>query len=286
MESGWRSAQPTVRYVSGSEIDLAATERHFPYNLRAQTTPGASIDEALPNAWRLQLPPGRSGRYRLAQLDDYTRLPRKRFPWKAPIALQLDVRASSSNISGTWGFGFWNDPFSLSLGLGGGVRRLPALPNAAWFFFASSPSHLALKDHLAAQGFMAAAFRSPAWSPALLGAGQLVLPLLLIPPLSKGVRRAAARIIQQSSQRVIIDPTNWHHYQIDWEDHQVQFRVNGQLVATSYVSPQEPLGIVIWLDNQFAAWNPDGRIRWGTLKTTDNPWIEIRRLQVNRKEHE
>ena len=43
--------------------------------------------------------------------------------------------------AGTWGFGFWNDPFTLSLGMGGAARRTPCGPRAAvWFFHASPPN--------------------------------------------------------------------------------------------------------------------------------------------------
>jgi hypothetical protein len=40
--------------------------------------------------------------------------------------------------------------------------------------------------------------------------------------------------------------------------------------------------LVIWIDNQFAAWTPEGRVNNGTL---ENPaaWMEIERLDVKQE---
>src|SRR5215211_7619336 len=159
-------------------------------------------------AYRLSIPAGPADKYRLAQLDDYTKIARNRFPLHFPLTLNLAARASSSSIPGTWGFGLWNDPFGLSLGLGGNPFRLPALPNAVWFFGASQESYLSFKDvraersadeawgrytsqaastdfaaeahydagalrerEVAANGFLAQTFRSPGFHPLLLLAG-------------------------------------------------------------------------------------------------------------------
>jgi hypothetical protein len=49
----------------------------------------------------------------------------------------------------------------------------------------------------------------------------------------------------------------------------------------SAVSPRGPLGLVIWLDNQYAAWKADGRLAYGTLPTPEDCWIEIEDLKIN-----
>jgi len=82
-------------------------------------TPEASVTPLKVGAWRLEFPPGPQGRYRLAQLDDYSHQSRKSFPWQPPVTLSLQARVSAPALPGTWGFGLWNDPFSLSLGFGG-----------------------------------------------------------------------------------------------------------------------------------------------------------------------
>src|SRR5690242_8468854 len=121
--------------------------------LSPRVSPGASLTPT-GRGWRFEIPAGPAGTYRLAQLDDYSALPRGRFPLNAPASLSLRCRVSGSPLPGTWGFGFWNDPFGFSLGLQGTTPRLPALPNAAWFFHASAKNHLSLQDHLPGSGFL------------------------------------------------------------------------------------------------------------------------------------
>src|SRR5574342_1167824 len=87
---------------------------------------------------------GYSYAYRYAQIHDYFGLPRRKFPHHA-LTLRLSARTSSDAIPGTWGFGLWNDPFGLSLGFGGNPFRLPALPNAVWFFGASKENYLSFR---------------------------------------------------------------------------------------------------------------------------------------------
>ena len=126
------------------------------------------------NGWRLGIQKGDSSGYRDAQLDDYSQLPRHRFPHRT-LSLSLRARTSSMSHAGTWGFGLWNDPFGLSLGFGGSPFRLPTLPNAAWFFYASPQNYLSFTDDKPAQGFLAQTFRSPKFHPLLILAG-LALP--------------------------------------------------------------------------------------------------------------
>jgi len=82
----------------------------------------------------------RSTRYTDAQVDDYQGLARRQFLWQPP--LQMTIRARFSHpagaLSGTAGFGFWNDPFLMT------GARWPALPRVIWFFYSSAPSHIKL----------------------------------------------------------------------------------------------------------------------------------------------
>ena len=102
------------------------------------------------------------------------------FPGARRVTISLQARASHQEIPGTWGFGLWNDPFGMKLGFGG-KHLLPALPNAAWFFFASPPNHLSLRNDLPANGALAATFRSPPIPAWVFTPTILTLPLLLIP---------------------------------------------------------------------------------------------------------
>lgn len=242
-------------------------------------TEGAAVEEINPGHWRLHIPAGPAGTYRLAQFDDYAALKRREFHWNPPVTLQLQGRASAPHLPGTWGFGLWNDPFSLGLGLGGGVRKLPALPQAAWFFFASPPNYLSFRDDLPAVGGLAATFSSKKIPTPLLGLGAPLLPALVFRPAARLFRRLARLVIGQSAVLMPHDPTTWHDYRIVWRAEQVSFVVDGQTVLDTAVAPCSPLGLVVWIDNQYAALPPDGKLGWGTLENEDS-WIEVKELEI------
>jgi hypothetical protein len=275
--------------------------------LTPRYTTGANVEMVSSgSAYRLSIPAGSANKYRLAQLDDYTKTPRRRFPLRAPIRLSLSARASSKSIPGTWGFGFWNDPFGLSLGFGGNPFRLPALPNAVWFFGASVESFLSFKEpraerkkehsllrpqskrasssppnnagsaqhEILANGFLAQSFRSPKFHPSLILAG------LALPFSRKLTRRLLGRVIDEDGFRLSVDVTQWHRYRLEWREERVSFEVDDALVFESFVSPNPTLGLVIWLDNQYAAFTPEGKIGFGVLENPDPAWLEIRDLAI------
>jgi len=276
-------------------------------------TPGAKVEEFSDsnrhNAFRLSIPAGASDKYRLAQLDDYTKLARGRFPLRSPRSLSLSARASSNSIPGTWGFGLWNDPFGLSLGFGGNPFRLPALPNAVWFFGASQKSYLSFRSEFlpdqssaegaahskgsvstvgldtgeksprptrtAVNGFLAQSFRSPRFHPLLILAG------LALPFSRKTTRRLMGNVIGEDGVRLSLDVTEWHDYRLDWREDRVAFEVDEGLVSESSVSPHPPLGLVIWIDNQYAAFTPEGKIGFGVLANSEPAWLEIENLEID-----
>jgi hypothetical protein len=246
-------------------------------------SPEARVEEiSHGNEYRLSIPAGLANKYRLAQLDDYMRIPRGRFPWRAPARLSLSARTSSESLPGTWGFGLWNDPFGLSLGFGGNPWQLPALPNAAWFFGASEENHLSFReirrDNLAptfaANGFLAQTFRSPRFHPLLVPAG------LALPFSRKATRRFMGRVIGEDGIGLSVDVTQWHRYSLDWREDRVAFEVDDAQVLESPVSPNPPLGLVIWIDNQYAAFTPEGKIGFGVLENTEPAWLEIKDMDM------
>jgi hypothetical protein len=241
-------------------------------NLTPRHTPGASVQKTT-EGWRLDIPSGPGRAYRLAQVDDYISLPRRAFPWNPPLKISLRARLSASNLPGTWGFGLWNDPFGLAIGFGGTARRLPALPNAAWFFHASQENHLSLGD-APANGFFAGTFRSPRLPSPLLAPALPALPFLALHPVSRWLRRIAGRIVQQDGRAVGVDVTQWHTYFIHWQPEAVTFLVDGAELLRTPLSPRAPLGLVIWMDNQYAAWRPDGSLGYGTL-ANPSAWMEV-----------
>jgi len=243
-------------------------------------TPGAQVLEQASEVWRLEIPTGPRGRYRLAQLDDYSSRKRAAFPWDAPFHFDLRARASHHSIPGTWGFGLWNDPFGMALLTGAEAIRLPALPNAAWFFHATPPNYLSLRDDLPARGWLASTFRSPRIPSLAIAPAVLAAPLAILPPGRRLLRRWARMLVHQDAVLLNIDPTEWQHYRLEWRADHVGVWVNDRLVLETNESPAGPLGMVIWVDNQYAAFTPEGHLAFGTLANDEPVFIEIQNLRV------
>jgi hypothetical protein len=258
-----------------------------PYNshmllaeLAERKTPHAHVKE-ISGGWRLELDEGNAGSYRLAQLDNYARLSRRAFPHVSPLKMKLQARASHKELPGTWGFGVWNDPFGFSLGFGGSQGRLPALPNAAWFFFASEQNHVSFRNELPGHGTLAATFSSPRIPTIALAPAILALPLLAFSPTSRWLRRQASKVVRQDALSLKLDATIWHEYELTWQKNFVQFSVDAQPVLNTKITPRSPLALVLWLDNQYAAWRPNGRLGYGAQATPPDCWVEIKDLRLN-----
>jgi hypothetical protein len=251
-----------------------------PLDLQVHATAGTEVQRVNGAGWRLSVQSHADGAYRDAQVDDYLGRKRRRFLWSAPCRLSLDARVSSDATPGTWGFGLWNDPFNFSLGLGGADRRLPALPEAAWFFYASPPNYLSLRDDLPAQGFLAATFSAPILPAPLLAGAAPFLPLLGWPWAARRLRPAARWLVKQDAVQLEVERTAWHHYQLDWQPAATTFTVDGQVVLATPVSPRGQLGLVMWIDNQYAAFTPHGRLSFGRLPTPEAVWLEIKAIRV------
>jgi len=243
-----------------------------PLDFQTHTSEGASV-VAIPGGYRLSIPGTNSRQYRLAQLDDYSRLPRRKFPHRS-IRLRLKAKASANSLPGTWGFGLWNDPFGLNLGFTGSDIRLPALPNAAWFFHASSRNYLSFRDDKPAQGFLAQTFLSRAFD------WRLVRIAFNLPFRRKLARQLLSSVIQEDGKKIDIDPTNWQEYQLTWNSGNCVFHVNRQIILDTNISPKPPLGLVIWIDNQFAAFTPQGKLEFGIEAYSEPAWLEIKDLEI------
>jgi hypothetical protein len=239
--------------------------------------------------WRLELAAGDRHGYRLAQVDDYAHLGKRQFKYSPLWRLRLRARVSRADIPGTWGFGLWNDPFGFSIGFGGKKKQLPALPQVAWFMHASEPNWLSFEDspaqgtrnRLPGNGFFAGTLRSRRMPSMLFVLAAPLLPLLLFRPVSRLVKRLANRtFIQQDGTRVEADVAAWHEYSVDWLKNECTFAVDGKEILRTFVSPLSPLGLVIWIDNQYAAWTPEGRIGYGTL-ANEHAWMEVEGVSIS-----
>jgi hypothetical protein len=254
----------------------------FRIDLSPVKSSGSKVLRSETKGWHLEIPSGPGGAYRLAQLDDYSRLRRANLLYKPDLRFNIRARCSSETIPGTWGFGFWNDPFSLRFMPSIEFLRLPVLPNAAWFFFASAHNYLSLKDDLPAKGSLAAAFRSPKIPAILIAIPALGIPFLLLPPVARLARLIGRLVVKQDADHLTLNPTEWHDYVLEWRRNGVLFEVDDRWVFETQVSPLPPLGLVIWVDNQYVATPADGRFRYGRLPNDEPSWVEVEQIEVLR----
>jgi hypothetical protein len=218
-------------------------------------------------------------RYTDAQIDDYQGLARRHFLWRPP--LQMTVRARFSHpageLSGTAGFGFWNDPFMMT-GL-----RWPALPRVIWFFYSSPPANMKLDLHTPGSGWKAATLDAIRWPfLVLLPTMPLAVPLMNIDFLYRRFWPIGQRAIHVSEALLTVDMTAWHTYMIDWQKKTAHFSVDGEVVLDCQTAPRGPLGFVMWLDNQYMVVTPWGRFKYGLLEASGEQWLEIEKLEINR----
>ncbi len=218
-----------------------------------------------------------SRQYTNAQLDDYQGLPRRRFPWRPPLRLTVRARFSHSfsDLSGTAGFGFWNDPFMMT------ERRVPTLPRALWFFYGSSPSDMKIDMETPGQGWKAATI--DALRPVALLLAPIALPaalLMNVRPLYRAIWPPVQRALNVCEAAVETSMTAWHTYVIAWREDVVAFSVDGEPVLEKAPAPHGPLGFVIWLDNQYMIVKPWIRFGWGLLGASGRQWLEVSQLAI------
>jgi hypothetical protein len=232
---------------------------------------------------RLTLSSASTEHYANAQIDDYQGLPRRRFAWHPPLRLAVQARFSSSadQLRGTAGFGFWNDPFLMT------GNRLPALPRAIWFFYASPPSNMKLDRATPGYGWKAAAV--DAYRPAALGwaaLSPLIIPLMNLRPIYRALWPSIQAALGVREASLMIDMTAWHTYVLEWGAAQAHFTItNSEGIPVSQgfdlPSPKGPLGFVAWMDNQYLVATPWGQLRWGLLDIPDRQWMEIAQLSIS-----
>jgi hypothetical protein len=229
---------------------------------------------------RLELPPMPAQRYANAQLDNYHAgqrgfLGRLRLPSRPPLRLSLRARASHADPRGTLGFGFWNEPFTLS----GGVL---SAPNALWFFYASPPSDMALVPGVPGWGWKASSLHTGRWPGWLIAPGALAAAALMqLPGLGRPLMGLARRFLRAYESPLNgVSLADWHAYQLDWLPSEAVFYVDGQLRLRTPAPPAGPLGFVLWVDNQYAIASNDGRFGFGKCPTTEPQWLEIEALRL------
>ncbi|MHC1785422.1 MAG: hypothetical protein AB9891_22185 [Anaerolineaceae bacterium] len=239
-------------------------------------TSGSKVEQIEPGMWRLSIQEGQNDQYRWAQLDDYSDLPRSRFHWQAPLSMKCQARVSHTDLPGTWGFGFWNDPFNASLKIKGAGFRLPALPNTAWFFNASPENHLSLQTGRRACGFLAAVFRSPLIPSWAFLPAYILLPSLFIPSIARRMIKIAKEVILDEFLILNVNQTEWNTYRLDLFEERVDFYINNTLTSRTTAAPRGKLGALLWIDNQYAGITSNGNFQAGLLENSQPAWLEIK----------
>ena len=251
-----------------------------------QTCIGGGSLHIADSSLRMSFDAAHHGQYTDAQIDDYGRLSRSKFPWQPPVRMEIRARSSlpaatrgstkeSANIlRGTAGFGFWNHPFSVR-------GDILAVPEAVWFFYASPPSNMALVPGVPGWGWKAQVVH--AIRPGALASA---LPLAVTAVLGRisGEMRPAARWMQRltgAQESVLdVDMADWYTYTLDWLPEAATFRVDGKQVLHAPRPPTRPLGFVAWLDNQYAIATPRGDFHFGTLNSGPQ-WLEMDSVRID-----
>ena len=224
---------------------------------------------------RLANGPTGGATYTNAQIDDYQGLPRRRLRWVPPLRLSVTARFSHpiALMSGTAGFGFWNDPLGMT------ASRPPAFPRAVWFFLASPPSDMRLAMGVPGAGLKAAT----------IDAGRLPF-LLMLPAAPAGLLLARSerlrRCLWPLAQKAMcvnetllkIDITKTHVYTLEWLPDGACFYVNGHTVFACRRAPRGPLGLVIWLDNQYMILHPTGRMGHGYVAKRSEEFLLVQSI--------
>jgi hypothetical protein len=224
------------------------------------------------------VPATTAGAYADAQWFDYAGLRRSKFPHRAPFRFSLQARFSheADQLGGTAGFGLWNDPFTLS---GGGVL---AAPNTLWFFAASPPNDQYLCEGVPGRGWKAAALNTGRWPSLIMMPGAAMAILFArLPGLGRPIMKLARRMIKASEKMLEMRMTEWHEYAFDWRDGAAVFRVDGAEVLRAASPPAGPLGLVIWIDNQYAVVSEAGQFKFGLIAHPEARWMEIAGLRMN-----
>ncbi len=238
--------------------------------------PGGGEVAIADSALRLALSASHTGRYSNAQIDDYSGQRHAHFNWRPPLRLSVRARFSHppSDLHGTAGFGFWNNPLTVA----GGA---PRLPDAVWFFAASPPSNMALVPGVAGWGWKAQIVHAQRIG-ALLAAGPMLgaAGWARLTGRDEPASRWLQRLTGAQEATLAIDPCDWHDYALEWRRGEARFWVDGAPVLTAPQPPRGPLGFVAWLDNQFAVASPRGVLRFGTLDGAARQ-LELERLVIS-----
>ena len=222
--------------------------------------------------------PAQISAYTDAQIDDYGGRKRREYLWRQGTSLELSARFSdpAGQLKGTAGFGFWNAPF------GDPSVRWPALPKAAWFFYASNHSDLPLRVKGAGHGWFTSTIDATGWDALLLAP---LAPLIIVLN-NFGLLRGAIwpfvrKHLKISFEEVPAEIDHWHRYRLNWSRDRCRFWLDERIIHETELTPRSPLGFVCWIDNQYLVATPEGKFKWVSLPLDKQQWLEISDLSLS-----
>jgi hypothetical protein len=232
-----------------------------------------------PSALHLILPPTVEGAYSNAQISDY--IPQQRnFTLTPPVRLTVTAHSSlhPSQMVGTAGFGFWNHPFVPG-------EKGFRVPQALWFFFGAPPNDMALAKGVPGNGWKAATFNAHRWQfYALLPTAPLAIPLMNIPPVYDRLWTIGQRAIGVTETLLPPDLLQTPHtYILEWYADRAVFAVDGDIVQIAqHGIPENPLGFIAWMDNQYAIVSPKGRFGFGISRVPQSQSLILNEVKIEK----
>ncbi len=253
-------------------------ETHFDRPLEPPwriTRIGAGQVTQMPACLRLLLPACSAENYHDAQISDYAG--KADFVWKPPVRLTVQARFEGhhAGLRGTAGFGFWNHPFVPG-------ERGFRLPKAAWFFFASPPSNMALAKDVPGSGWKATTIDATRWPfLTLLPTAPIGFLLMRLPAFYQRLWPLGQRAVG-ASEALLDSALLWesHTYTLDWHQNGLMFAVDGVVVHQSAIAPRGPLGFIAWIDNQYAIVTPQGQFGFGLVAAEGNQSLLLEQITI------
>jgi hypothetical protein len=231
--------------------------------------------ERAPGIARLVLDGAREGELSDAEIDDHRTAPRWNLHWTPPLTLAVRARFShpAGELSGTAGFGFWNDPFDW-------VGNVETPPNAVWFFYASPQSDMSFVRGMTGSGWKAAFLNGGRADRVTMAFGNF---LFRLPGMSKLIFAAAERRMRAAEKVLDVEMTEWHDYRLEWKPLEAIFSVDGSEVLRAANPSTLPLGFVAWVDNNATIMGPGRDFDFKRIAVTQRQWMELAYVKINRK---
>ena len=111
-------------------------------------------------------------------------------------------------------------------------------------------------------------------------AAPIAVPLMNIRAVYRAFWPKAQRALCICEAMAPAEMTDWHTYAIEWGVKQARFCVDDKIILDCDTPPRGPLGLVIWLDNQYLVATPWGRLCYGLLATPEEQWLELEQVEI------